>query len=105
MIRPLNDWVLVELEPPEEQEGLIQVLAEQAVRKAKVLSVGPGKRHSKTGALQRTKVEPGMRVCFHIATLQTKQGKAIVHALDDGLGLIKESDIFGVLEEDIRVSL
>lgn len=105
MIRPLHDWVLVELEPPDEQEGLIQVLKEQAIRKAKVLSVGPGRRHSKTDVLSRTKVKPGERVCFHIATLQTKQGKAIVHALDDRLGLIKESDIFGVLEEDGRVSL
>ena len=106
MIRPLNDWILVELEEEASRitdAGLIMV-GEDPVRMGKVLSVGPGKCLQRNGKLQPTEVEVGERVCFFIATLQTQQGKAIIHKLPDNMGLIKESDILAVLEGDISVT-
>lgn len=106
MIRPLQDWVLVELEPEQSrvrESGLI-LTGEDPVRYAKVLSAGPGRRYGKKQRLVRTEVKPGERVCFFVAALQTQQGKAIVHQLPDNQGLIKESDVLGVIEGDVTVT-
>lgn len=105
-IRPRNDWVLIELEEEQSRitEAGLHMVGEDPVRYAKVLRAGPGRYYGKGQRFVPTEVKAGERVCFFIAALQTKQGKAIVHVLPDNQGLIKESDILGVLEGDVRIT-
>jgi co-chaperonin GroES (HSP10) len=104
-IRPVSDWLLVELEPEEHMSrgGIIEV-GDQPVRNAKVLRVGPGRQYKKN--FVPTVTTAGDRICFFVAALHTKQGKAIVHNLDDNQGLIRETDVLLVFTDasDIRVS-
>ena len=100
-MRPLNDWVLVELEQEQtrvQDSGLI-LPGEDPVRFARVLKVGPGRCSQRTGKREPTEVKPGERICYFVAALQTKQGQAIVHNLPDGQGLIKESDVLFIVPE------
>jgi co-chaperonin GroES (HSP10) len=95
MIRPLQDWVLVELEPGASRvtgSGL-HLVGEDPVRMARVLAVGSGRRVGKKEHLIPTEVKPGERVAFFIASVQTKQGAQVFHSLPENQALIKESDI------------
>ena len=47
----------------------------------------------------------GERVCFHMANLQTQQGKALCYRLEDKQGLIRESDVFFALVGDAEITL
>lgn len=106
-MRPLNDWVLVELEDEQsrvQSSGLI-LTGEDPVRFAHVMKVGPGRCSMKTGKREPSDVKVGERVCYFVAALQTKQGQAIIYNLPEGHGLIKESDIlFVVPDRDIKVT-
>jgi len=107
-VRPLHDWLVVEVEPVAKQIGSIlvpDVWLANPIRTAKVLAVGPGRRNKKTDVLVPTQVKVGDRVCFHTANLEHKQGRALLQTLDDKQGMIQESDIFMVLGEELRVDL
>ena len=101
-VRPLHDWVYVELEEAP-QPGLIASPNPEPVRTAKVLSVGPGRSTKKTCV--RSEVRPGDRIAFLMATLETGQGRSIVNQLEKGFGLIRESDILGVLTSDVQITV
>jgi len=60
---------------------------------------------SAAGSRRPLGVFVGDRVAFHMANLQTKQGKELCYRLDEGQGLIRESDVLFVLEADVEVSL
>lgn len=103
MLRPLHDWLLVELEPERKVNdcGLVLV-AEEPVRTAKVLAVGPGRHFPEK--FVRTVVEVGERVAFFIAGTQTKQGKQLNHSLPDNQVLIRESDVLMILMDKVQVT-
>lgn len=98
-VRPLNDWVLLQLDPlPEEQKvGSIFVpdSGAERVRTARVVSVGPGRRNPKTGERIPFFVVPGMKVAFFREHLEHQQGRQILARLEDGYGLIRAMDVLG----------
>lgn len=108
-IRPLSDWVLIELEPEKETSrgGIIRV-GPQPIRIAKVLRVGPGKwwlnKDGSRHTFWETRVKSGDRIAFCMAVLQTLQGKAIVHSVGENMGLIRETDILFAVNGDVEVS-
>jgi len=105
-MRLLHDWLLIELEPPKQTAGSI-ILPDperEPMRMAKVLSTGPGRR-SKTGSIRPLGVSPGERICFHMANLQTKQGRELCYRLEDNQGLIRETDVLFVVKGDVDISL
>ena len=108
LIRPMNDWVLVHMEPIRETTGTIIQVHGERVRRGLVLARGPG-RYEK-GNLERTPtgVEPGDRVVFFRENLEHQPGKAIMHVMQemgDDVGLIRASDILLVLMGDVEVTV
>jgi len=103
MIRPLNDWVLVELEPVKDvySSGIIRVAAEP-IRTARVLRVGPGKHYP--DKFVATVVREGQRVAFFSASTETKQGQQLNFVLKENQELIREVDVLLVLEGNVEVS-
>jgi co-chaperonin GroES (HSP10) len=102
-LRPVNDWLLVELEPEvkETSSGLILV-APEPIRSGRVLRVGPGKRYPEK--FVETVVRVGERVAFFIAGAQTKQGTQLSYVLPENQILIRETDVLLVLDGDMRVT-
>ena len=93
MIRPLNRWILVSLDPLEKLDGIIlpNGVDHVDIRTATVLAIGDKK-----------KILPGLevgdKVAFHRWHTQHKQGEAIVHTLaeysdDEDLALIQDIDV------------
>lgn len=106
-MRPLHDWVLVDLEPeaPRVTGSGLHLVGEDPVRMAKVIATGPGRRVGKREHLIPTQVLPGERVAFFIASVQTKQGAQVFHSLPENQALIKESDILVVDDGgDLRIT-
>jgi co-chaperonin GroES (HSP10) len=102
-IRPLQDRVVVELEPEQnESRGGILLLGHDPLRTGKVLRVGPGKQYP--DKFLPTEVKKGERVAFLQATLETRSEAELNFRLPDNQVLIRETDILGVVEEgtDIR---
>jgi co-chaperonin GroES (HSP10) len=102
MIRPLGDRILVEMAESIHDTFLIPLdvskwrgkdNAIEGYNRGKVLRVGPGKRHEKTGALMPVTVKPGDMIRF--SELQYWEGQ------EDGkrVCLIHEGDILGVEEQ------
>ena len=95
-MRPLNDWVLVRVNPlPEKTFSDIFLVHGGNVRTAVVVEVGPGRRTSK-GALVPTDLEVGDKVAYFRWNEEHKQGKQLTSVLateDDSLFLVKASDI------------
>jgi co-chaperonin GroES (HSP10) len=87
----LGDYVLVRLDPLK-QQGLVVLVHGSRVRTGEVLSVGPGSL-TKRGKRIRMDVSTGERIAFFREHLEHRQGKAILHALPDDLGLLREADI------------
>lgn len=105
-VRPLHDCILIELEPEKEkasESGIIIVSGPEPIRFAKVLATGPGRKYK--DRFVPTQVQVGDRVAFFMANLETKQGAAICHRLEENHGLIRESDILMVVDEDVRISV
>jgi co-chaperonin GroES (HSP10) len=106
-VRPLNDVVVVQLDPPEKLSSLIEApdTVAQRIRKATVLRVGPGREQlvnaqgTKARFLRNT-LKPGERVAFFSAAVDTQKANFY---LEDGQALIREQDVLFVLEEDCRV--
>lgn len=100
-LRPLHDWVLVDLEKsPTEHEsaGGILLPHPELVRKGTVASVGPGRLYV-DGVYQPCEVQLGARVAFLSAALDTKQGHQLATTLGTNQALIRETDILFVIEE------
>lgn len=102
-VRPLQDRVLVELEPERgESRGGILLPGHDPIRTAKVLRVGLGKQYP--DKFLPTEVKAGERVAFFQATLETHSESQLNYNLPDGQALIRETDILGVLEGDVEVT-
>lgn len=106
-LRPINDWVLVKMDPIPEKMGSLFTVHGDRVRQGIVLSHGPGRKVK--GRYIPIGIEKGERVVFFRETLEHQQGKQIVASLKDlgeDLGLIKGSDILFVIApgENITVS-
>jgi co-chaperonin GroES (HSP10) len=99
MLRPLHDWLLIELEPlPEDKVGAIHVIgsALQRVRAGKVLRVGPGRTQpGRVPGRIPVDVVVGERVAFFRENFETQQGKQVAHVLEQfgNVGLIRETSI------------
>ncbi len=103
-LRPLSDWLLVELEPQEKKYGDIFLVADDAIRTAKVIAVGPGRLFRDKTVPVPTVVKAGERVAFFIAGAQTKQGKQLNYSMPENQILIRETDVLLVIEGNVRVT-
>lgn len=104
-LRPLHDWMVVELEPNKETfsgSSIIKV-KDSPIRIGKVLAVGPG-RHYVDGKFVPMEVEVGERVVFLIASADTQSGKSVHHYLPDNQRLIRETDVLFVAIGSMEVS-
>jgi chaperonin GroES len=101
-VRPINDWILVKLDPINTQVGSIIIPEGVDNRTATVVSTGPGKE-LKTGVRQPTGVELGDRVLFSRACGEHLQGKRLLRELGDDTLLLKPEDILVVFEGDVVV--
>ena len=98
--RPLHDRVLVKrIEAEEKTPGgiIIPDTAKEKPIEGEVLAVGPGARDD-TGAVQPLDLRVGDRVLFG-----KWSGTEVIIEGEDRL-IMKESDVFGVIEEDARSS-
>ena len=101
-VRPLQDRVLVELEPEKgTSRGGIILTGHDPVRTAKVLRVGPGKQYK--DRYLPTEVKEGERVAFLQAALETRSEAQLNHKLPDNQALIRETDILCVVEGDVDI--
>lgn len=103
MIRPLHDWILVKMDPVQQQVGSIFLPEGVDFRAATVLSVGPGKERP-TGQREPMEVSPGDRLVFHRAHAEHGQGRAMVTELGDDRVLIKPRDVLVVFEGKLEVT-
>ena len=100
MFRPLNDWVLVKLDPLDDRTtdvGLVLVRP-QTVRTGTVLRAGVDRLYI-DGVVKRTEIKTGERIAFLAGTLDNKQGQQITYTLGEDQALMRESDILFVIEE------
>jgi co-chaperonin GroES (HSP10) len=111
-IRPLNDMVLVKLDPPPTKSGdILLVSPENApTRTGVVLKVGPGRRKIKKAGEDKTiyiptQVKPGDHVVFFAAAAGTKKYRLPTYALSDDEALLHEDDILMVFEGDVKVEV
>ena len=105
IVRPMNDWVVVKVDPMAVTVGSIivpDIVRARDTHTATVLAVGPGKPLP-NGERQQMEVQPGDKVCFHRWNLEHKNGQAICHALEEmgpDVALIQEKDILFVWPPD-----
>ncbi len=107
MIRPLHDWLVIDVEPAPTHKGCIIVPdpSKTPLRKAVVLAAGPGRRYHGKDAFHKMEVEVGERVAFPMAATQCGSGENITHVLEGNQRMIRETDIFFVLNEDVDVEV
>lgn len=111
LIRPLQDFLLVKVDPPEQPSDTIVMpnVDSTPLRKGTVLKVGPGRwrrKHAKEGSLYvPTQVKPGERIVFFAAAAGTKQGKQLTYSLSKDEALLREDDVLFTFEKDVRVDL
>lgn len=108
-LRPINDWVLIKIEPSTQPSKTIFLTEGNRVLTAIVTDVGPGKL-DENQVFQPTQVRPGEKVALFKEHLAHKQGKEIASALTelgDNYALVREMDILFVLPptSDVRVSV
>ena len=105
-MKPLQDHILVEIEKVRQKKGSIIIpdTDREPVRFGKVLAVGPG-AYLPSGKRRPMAVKPGDRICFHHAHLQTGQGHRLKYQLGEGVGLLKELDVFFVIEGEVEVEI
>lgn len=106
-IRPLSDVLIVRLEPPRTKTRgglIIPDTKPHPLRIGHVVRVGPGRswKNRSTGKLAfwATEAQPGDRVLFMAALLQTGQGRQLTqgYALADDEALIRETDVLLVID-------
>lgn len=116
--RPVNDWVLVRLDPLPEKAGSILLPSKGSIYTATVLSVGPGAevvldhQHPDKKRFVPTEVRRGEKIVFLRWAIEGQQGQAVRSSFEElgaDLALIKERDILFVLElspdEKVELSL
>lgn len=98
-VKALNDWALVKVDPlpKENTQGGILLVEPHMVRTGVVVNVGKGKLYHDQ-VYRPTQLKPGERIAFFAGTMDTKQGKAISHKLDDDHALVRETDALFVIE-------
>lgn len=105
MIRPLHDWLLIKLDPPRAQEGLIQRVREERLVTGTVLRAGPGRTFS-DGVYHAMDVAQGERVAFFRENMTTKQGQllgAVLENLAEHLCMVRANDVLFVCLGDVHV--
>lgn len=106
-VRPLQDWMVVEVEPAPTHKGCIIVPDPDRapLRIGKVLAAGPGRQHPKSKAFRPMAVKVGERVAFPMAVTQCGSGKNITHLLEENQAMIRETDVFFVVQGDVAVEV
>lgn len=115
MVKPMNDWVLVKRNPPQQRSSIIIAPqdSESPVRTGVVLRVGPGKV-LESGAVSPMEVQEGDQVAFLRWHQDHRPGKATTKILAeyaallgdaDDVVMLRETDILFVYEGDVRVDL
>lgn len=92
MIKPLNDYLLLEKVPNEKKVGSLVLTSEKKTGNvATVIAVGPGKTNE-SGKLLPTSLKEGQRVIYrdYAGTEYEEDGRKFL--------LIKEEDILAVIE-------
>jgi len=103
MIRPLHDWILVEVEQFDQKSSIIEfVINETNVRKGVVIAVGPKVKDLKVGekvAYIRWHEEhrPGKQTIKAIRELSDEHGKDVA--------TIRVADILFAYDGDVRVDV
>lgn len=106
--RPINDWVLVRMDPLPKKIGGIFLPNEGHIYTATVLAAGPGvelvidhQRPDKKRFIP-TEVRPGERIAFLRWAVESQGGalRSTLAELGADIALIKERDILFVLELD-----
>lgn len=107
MLRPLGDWIVVELEPPKTQLQNIHLVREDRVRMGRVLAVGPGGWAGKKKAARRQMdVCPGERVAFFREHLLTQNGKQVTRSVQElgaNTALLHINDVLCVVPDGVSV--
>lgn len=116
--RPMNDWVLIRMDPLPEKLGSIVLPSKGHVRTATVLDVGPGADisldHNKPEAKRfiTTDVKVGEKIAFLRWAVESQQGTQLASTFEElgaDIALIKERDILFVMElepgEKVELSL
>jgi co-chaperonin GroES (HSP10) len=109
-IRPLGDWVVVEV-PPKKQKMLGSIILVEhhpnQILVGTVKAVGPGSSHA-SGARIPAGVEVGERVAFFSANFDTSAGEQLRETVDkyeEGLGMIRSKDILFALAPGVELDL
>lgn len=104
MIRPLHDWLLVEVEPGKPTFGSSSIVrvVDDPISVGKVLAVGPGRMYA--DRYVPTTVKVGERVAFLTALTETGQGKSIGHVIAENQALIRETDVLVVVEGKVEIT-
>ena len=109
MIQPMNDWVLVQMDPLPEKHGSILVLEDSSANTVRTgLVVGVGKGRKTEGGYRTPDIAQGERVAFFRWNLEHKSGKQITTFLEgmgEDLGLIKAADILFAYPGDQHVEV
>jgi co-chaperonin GroES (HSP10) len=106
-VRPASNFVLVLMDPIQEDDGLIKLPHGNRVRTGLVKAAGPG-RTDKRGRLMGLDVKAGDKVAFFREHLEHQQGKEIVRRLaelGDDWGLLREEDILFALTPEWKGTL
>ena len=110
MLRPLNDTVIVSVEPiPEKRGSVILLDKDKSFFTGLVLAVGPGKWARKLAEDEVDRRQPmdikvGDRVVFHAWHIELKNGQAISSAIEDHypehdrVAILRPEDIHAVLD-------
>jgi co-chaperonin GroES (HSP10) len=102
-LRPLNDCILVALEPIDTQIGSIVIPGGVYFRRAIVLATGPG-TELPDGRREPTGVTPGDRIVFHRAHGEHGPGRAVLKHLGGEMLLLKADDVLVIYEGELTVS-
>jgi co-chaperonin GroES (HSP10) len=104
VIRPLNDWLLVEVEPGKPTYGSTSIVkvSDDPISLGRVLAVGTGRHY--TDKFVPTVVKVGERVAFLTALTETGQGKSIGHVIMGNQALIRETDVLVVVEGKVEIT-
>jgi len=104
-LRPLNDYLVVTVEPEVKTFGSIVLVGPQLIRKGVVLSVGRGRQYC-DGVYKPSEVKVGDRIAFLAASTDSAQGRQNAKVLEDGHVILRETDVLFVIDEgDPEISL
>ena len=104
-LRPLHDWLVIELEPAPEMKGSIIIpgTVPEPIRIGKVLRAGPGRQWPEKFVPMAVKA--GERIAFFKAVTDSGQNKAASFQLPKDQELIRETDVLFTVEGDVEVSV